>query len=330
MISTEVSESIQSEVNKTFAEDIRKGLTANEKYLPSKYLYNKRGDEIFQEIMAMPEYYLTRAEYEILATHKAALLEKFSEGSAKFQLIEFGAGDGMKTKVLLQYFLDQQAGFRYVPIDISNNILEELTEDLRQNMPVLEVQPICDDYFKAIDKLNTSQDERKVVLFLGANIGNFDPDETQVFLKEIANHLSTGNRLMIGFDLRKDPRKILNAYYDGSGITASFKFNLLQRINDELGADFNLENFQYSPIYDPMEGAIKSYLVSKVAQTVYLQALDTTVHFDAWEAIYMERSQKFTLKEIAQLAEAAGFKVVQNFFDNHHYFTDSLWEVTRS
>ncbi len=324
---TEVIESTRA-VNRTFAEDIRKGLTADKKYLPSKYLYNKRGDEIFQEIMAMPEYYLTRAEHEIFTTHQSALLEKFSEGSEKFQLIEFGAGDGMKTKVLLQHFIDQQADFSYIPIDISGNILEKLTSDLQQQMPSLAVQPICDDYFKAIGKLDTSQHEHRVVLFLGANIGNFNPDESRTFLGEIASHLNPGDRLMIGFDLRKDPRKILNAYFDHAGVTASFKFNLLQRINEELGADFNPANFLYSPIYEPMKGTIKSYLVSTVAQTVHLQALDLAVGLDAWEAIYMERSQKFTLKEIASLAEQTGFKLVENFFDSHQYFTDSLWEVT--
>lgn len=326
---TAVSDTTRSIVNKEFAEDVRQGLTAAQKYLPSKYLYNKRGDEIFQEIMAMPEYYLTRAEYEIFATHKAALLEKFSEQSEKFQLIEFGAGDGTKTKVLLKYFLAQRANFRYVPIDISGNILDALTDDLQLHMPELVVQPIRDDYFKAIDQLDTSRHERKVVLFLGANIGNFDPHECRTFLQEIAQHLHPGDRLMIGFDLRKDPRRILAAYYDKAGITASFKFNLLQRINDDLQANFDLAKFQYAPIYDPMEGAIKSYLVSTEAQKVHLAVANISVSFDAWEAIYMERSQKFTLREIEQLAAETGFKVVHNFFDSNRYFTDAVWEVTR-
>lgn len=317
------------ETNKGFATDVLKGLTAKKKYLSSKYLYNKRGDEIFQEIMAMPEYYLTRAEYEIFSTCKAEILNKFSEDGRRFQLIEFGAGDGMKTKVLLRHFEAQHADFSYIPIDISSNILEKMTSDLKANLPDLKIEGICDDYFKAIEQLNQSGSRgvRKVVLFLGANIGNFDQEENLAFLQKVADHLSAGDRLMIGFDLKKNPSMILDAYFDKRGITRAFKLNLLERINEELGADFNLQSFQYFPIYDPMEGSIRSYLVSQKEQDVYIKALDTVIHFDAWEAIYMERSQKFSLKDIEHLAEATGFRVIHNFFDCKHYFTDSLWEL---
>lgn len=316
-------------IDQEFAADVLKGLTAQQKYLPSKYLYNKRGDEIFQEIMAMPEYYLTRSEYEIFSSCKEEMLERFNRGSEQFQLIEFGAGDGMKTKVLLQHFVSQNADFNYIPIDISANILEKLTSDLKETLPALQVKGICDDYFQAIEHLNRSQQHqaRKVVLFLGANIGNFNREECKNFLREIADHLSPGDRLMIGFDLKKDPEMILDAYFDKKGVTKAFKLNLLDRINTELGADFDIASFQYFPIYDPMEGAIRSYLVSRADQDVHIRALDKTVHFDAWEAVYMERSQKFSLQHIEELAHTAGFKVVHNFFDSKHYFTDSLWEL---
>lgn len=317
------------DINYAFASDVRKGLSAKEKYLPSKYLYNKKGDEIFQEIMAMPEYYLTRSEYEIFSTCQAEILERFSDKGSRFQLIEFGAGDGMKTKVLLQHFISQRAHFSYVPIDISANILEALTADLKENLPDLPVQAICDDYFSAIEQLNQSESrgERKVALFLGANIGNFDHNESVAFLRKMADRLSPGDQLMIGFDLKKNPAMILDAYFDKSGITRAFKLNLLERINEELGGDFNLQSFQYFPVYDPMEGSILSYLVSQKEQDVYIKALDASFHFDAWEAIYMERSQKFSLQDIKLLADVAGFQVVQNFFDAKRYFTDSLWEL---
>lgn len=316
-------------IHQAFASDVQKGLSAREKFLPSKYLYNKKGDEIFQAIMAMPEYYLTRAEYEIFATCQHEILERFSDKGSRFQLIEFGAGDGMKTKVLLQHFVSQRASFSYVPIDISANILDTLTADLKENLPDLPVQAICDDYFSAIEQLNQSEhnSERKVVLFLGANIGNFDHDECVAFLKKIADHLSPGDQLMIGFDLKKDPVMILDAYFDKAGITRAFKLNLLERINEELGGNFDPRSFQYFPVYDPMQGSILSYLVSRKSQDVYVKALDTSFHLDAWEAIYMERSQKFSLQDIAHLANMAGFVVVQNFFDSNRYFTDSLWQL---
>jgi dimethylhistidine N-methyltransferase len=316
-------------IDQTFAADVYEGLTADAKFLPSKYLYDQRGDAIFQEIMAMDAYYPTRAEHEIFRTHKKDLLNYFGEGGKRFQLIEFGAGDGTKTKVLLRYFWEQSSGLTYVPIDISPNIIRELTKDLKEDLPGLKVQGICDDYFRAFDQLAEAKDEgvRKVVLFLGANIGNFDTTESIAFLKKIAQQLSSKDQLMIGFDLKKDPQRILNAYFDTGGVTKSFKLNLLRRINRELGGNFDVDTFQYFPIYHPAEGSILSYLVSTEDQEVTIDALDQTVHFDAWETIYMERSQKYSERDIAQLAEKTGFRVVRNFFDSECLFTDSLWAL---
>lgn len=323
------TDTLAEQVDRAFAADVYEGLTASDKFLPSKYLYDQRGDAIFQEIMAMGAYYPTRSEHQIFRTHKEELLNYFGEGGKKFQLIEFGAGDGTKTKVLLQYFWEQSSGLTYVPIDISANIIRELTDDLKESLPGLKVRGICDDYFRAFDQLAGSEDTgvRKVVLFLGANIGNFDAIESTAFLKKIAQQLSPDDRLMIGFDLKKDPQRILNAYFDKGGVTKSFKLNLLQRINRELGGNFDVGAFQYFPIYHPAEGSILSYLVSTVAQEVYLEALNQPVHFDAWETIYMERSQKYSERDIKQLAEKTGFRVIRNFFDSERLFTDSLWAL---
>ena len=316
-------------VDRVFAADVYEGLTASQKFLPSKYLYDQRGDAIFQEIMAMEAYYPTRSEHEIFSIHKEEMLHYFMEEEKTFQLIEFGAGDGTKTKVLLRYFWEQSSGLTYVPIDISANIIRELTHDLQETLPGLKVQGICNDYFKAFDELAATEapQVRKVVLFLGANIGNFDQAESVEFLRRIAHHLSPDDRLMIGFDLKKDPLRILNAYFDEGDITKSFKLNLLRRINNELGANFNLDAFQYFPIYHPAEGSILSYLVSTVEQDVHLAAINHTVHFDAWETIFMERSQKYSEKDIQQLAERTGFEVIRNFYDSEHLFTDSLWAL---
>ena len=323
------SATLAEEVNRAFAADVYEGLTASQKFLPSKYLYDKRGDAIFQDIMAMEAYYPTRSEHEIFEIHKQEMLQFFGAGDKKFQLIEFGAGDGTKTKVLLRYFWEQSCGLIYVPIDISANIIRELTDDLKETLPGLKVQGICNDYFKAFDELQATEDAqmRKVILFLGANIGNFDQSESIAFLQRIACHLAPGDLLMTGFDLKKDPQRILNAYFDDEGITKSFKLNLLLRINNELGANFTRDAFQYFPIYHPAEGSILSYLVSTKEQEVHIAAIDHTVHFDAWETIYMERSQKYSEKDIQHLAKRTGFEVVRNFYDKEHLFTDSLWTL---
>lgn len=313
-----------------FAKDVKQGLTAQEKYLPSKYLYNKKGDQIFQQIMAMEEYYPTRCEYEIFDHNKAEMLQRFQGSAERFDLIEFGAGDGMKTKVLLKHFWEEKANFSYIPIDISANIVNHLTEDLAENMPGLEVEGICDDYFRAFQHLNEEEAHsniRKVVLFLGANIGNFTHEQSVAFLKKTASYLNPGDRLLIGFDLKKEPQRILDAYFDKHDITKSFKINLLDRINEELGGNFDTDSFEYFPFYDPMQGTVKSHLVSRKEQDVYVAGINTTIHFDAWEAIYMEKSQKYSLRDIEAMAEASGFRVMHNFFDSEHLFTDSLWTL---
>lgn len=315
-------------LNETFATDVIEGLTSTPKFLSSKYFYDEKGDAIFQQIMEMPSYYLTRSEYQIFDTHKEALLQLFGANRAPFRLIEFGAGDGLKTKVLLKHFLDQQACFRYLPIDISENVLSLLTHDLEANFPALEVEPLANDYFKALDILN-QQDctERKVIFFLGSNIGNFSHKQAISFLQQMRVHLQPQDLLLIGFDLKKDPAIILEAYNDKEGITKSFNINLLDRMNSELGGNFDTSKFIHNPTYNPLTGATRSYLVSTENQEVTFDKLDTSFYFEAWEAIDMEISQKYSLSTINHLAEQAGFKVASNFFDKNRYFVDSVWSV---
>lgn len=315
-------------LNNTFATDVIDGLSAKPKFLSSKYFYDEKGDAIFQQIMDMPSYYLTRSEYQIFDTHKDSLLQLFGANQTPFHLIEFGAGDGLKTKVLLQHFLNKEASFRYLPIDISENVLGLLMNDLAVNFPTLEVEPLANDYFKALDILNKQEHtERKVVLFLGSNIGNFMHDQAIDFLRQMREHLNPNDLLLVGFDLKKDPAIILDAYNDKEGVTASFNLNLLDRINAEFDGDFDTSKFMHSPTYNPLTGATKSYLVSTHDQIVTLDKLGKSFHFEAWEAIDMEISQKYSLSTIEHLAEEAGFEVTSNFFDKDKNFVDSVWTV---
>ncbi|MEN7550920.1 L-histidine N(alpha)-methyltransferase [Rapidithrix thailandica] len=308
-----------------FAEDILKGLTSQPKYLDSKYFYNKQGDQLFQKIMQLPAYYLTDSEFEIFSFQKDKILQYFQSGTEQFNLIEFGAGDGFKTKVLLSYFLEQKSSFHYSPIDISQNALDNLTSDLLKQFPELRITGIRNDYFHALEKLNQHQQERNVILFLGSNIGNFKKDGASDFLKALRKYLKEGDILLIGFDLKKNPDTILQAYNDSSGVTKAFNLNLLQRINDELDANFDLTTFKHYPTYNPDTGETRSYLISTQKQNIEL--LDTTIEFEAWEPIYMELSKKFDQAEIYDLAQQSGFQVIENLFDCKHYFTDSLWQA---
>lgn len=314
-------------INDVFAKDVLQGLSSTPKFLSSRYFYDEIGDDLFQQIMKMPEYYLTRSEFEIFENKKDEILSVFSNDGRPFQLVEFGAGDGTKTKVLLEHFLEKKASFTYLPIDISENVLRQLTKDLENNLPELSVEPQQGEYFEALGGLSNGGRTRKVILFLGSNIGNFKPTEARKFLRKMASNLHVGDLLFIGLDLKKKPSLILDAYNDKGGITKAFNVNLLNRINKELGGNFETSDFEHFPTYNPQTGEMKSFLVSNKRQEVTIEALNKTIHFDAWESIYMEVSQKYSLQEINAMASEAGFKPVENLFDSNHYYVDCIWEV---
>lgn len=307
-----------------FAEDVRRGMSSTPKYLLSKYFYDAAGDRLFQKIMEAPEYYLTRAEDEILRSHAAQLADFL--GKTPFDLIELGAGDGLKTRILLEHFLQQNLQFRYLPVDISPNILSHLVQTLNQFWPGLAVMPLEGEYFAALHKMPISK-HRKLVLFLGSTIGNMSLDDAQHFLQQLRQELAPGDLVLVGFDLKKDPATILAAYNDSAGVTRDFNHNHLLRINRELGGNFDPTTFLHWPVYNPINGYTKSYLLSTIAQSVYIEALDLRVEFTAWEPIDMELSKKFDFLEIGTLAKAAQLKLLTYFQDQKQYFTDALFMV---
>jgi len=318
---------METTVLTTFAKDIIEGLSGKVKTLPSKYFYDEQGDKIFQAIMDMPEYYLTECEFEIFSEQKDSIHRAFSAGNEPFDLIELGAGDGLKTKILLRYLLDQQVDFVYYPVDISNHILDELVLDLKAEMPELKVSPINQEYFEALNTLRNMNDRKNIVLFLGSNIGNFHKFEATQFLSKLSASCRKNDMLFIGIDQKKDPRIIQQAYDDPHNITASFNLNLLMRINRELGADFNIDQFKHYANYNPENGEVNSYIFSKSNQVVKIRTLNCEISFAENEYIHTEISKKYNIQEIKHLADNSGFKVLKNFTDNKNYFVDSLWEI---
>ncbi len=310
-------------MDSAFAKDILEGLHGKPKSLPSKYFYDEAGDRLFQQIMTLPEYYPTRCETEILDMHKESLRQALQ--GRPFDLLEFGAGDGSKTLILLQHFLEAGADFRFQPVDISANALEQLTTRLRVLMPALEVIPVQLDYFSALETAMPDSGRFRLALFLGSNIGNYAMPKAVRLLKHIAGQLHSGDLLLTGFDLKKDPAVILAAYDDAAGVTRAFNLNLLQRINRELGANFDLEAFRHWPVYNPITGACESHLVSIREQVVRFPACDEQVAFEAWEAIHMELSMKFDLETIESLAGESGFDMIRHYLDSRRWFADSLW-----
>jgi L-histidine Nalpha-methyltransferase len=315
---------ITAEITTLFAKDTLKGLTAENKFLLPKYFYDKTGSEIFRKIMHMPEYYLTDCEYEIFNLQSEEICRRLKQISQPFELIELGAGDGLKSKLLLRSLLEDKIRFNYIPVDISTHALEVFRKELTQDFPGLIVNGYSGDYFTAMKNFNGHAHGR-VVLFLGSNIGNFMEDEMNRFMMLLKNMTTKGDRALIGFDLKKSPETIIKAYDDPHGHTRDFNLNHLHRINTELDANFNVDRFRHHTCYEPGTGAMKSFLISLTPQKVTLGALDTVIDFDKWEPIFMEQSLKFSLQDIDKLASRYGFSIEHNFTDSKGYFTDSIW-----
>lgn len=312
-------------MEKTFAEEVAEGLSDSPKYLSSKYHYDDEGSRIFQEIMAMPEYYLTDCEMDIMKNQAVKIYEAtgFKE---HFNIIELGAGDGLKTKELLRNLLAINADFTYVPIDISEEAINLLVDSLRtSSLPELKMNPQVGDYFEVMDKVEAEEDCPNLVLFLGSNIGNFRPEWALDLLQHMNEHMRSGDKLMVGFDLMKNPNLIRNAYFDSQGITARFNLNVLARINRELGGGFDLDKFEFYSFYNPENGDVRSYLVSLEEQEIAITDTGRSFHFNRDEAIWMELSKKYSLSGIEQMGKDAGFKFEQHFLDSRKYFSDSLY-----
>lgn len=314
--------------NPQFADEVRQGLSKSPKTLSSKWFYDARGDTLFRNIMAMPEYYLTDCEAEIFKRAGPTLLKALDH--QPFELVELGAGDGAKTQYLIEQFIKAEVLFTYRPIDISANAIEILGELINRRWPRLPFSPVRGDYFDALSRLGKHITGRpRLVLFPGGNIGNFIPAEARAFLRRLHDFMRQGDLLLTGFDLKKDPDVILAAYNDPAGHTAAFNLNLLTRINRELGADFDLSNWRHWESYDPLTGAARSYLVAREAAEITIADLDETFSFAPAEPIAVEISQKYSRNEIESLAKSAGFTFLQNLEDSRGWFADSLWRVDK-
>lgn len=306
-----------------FRDEVLQGLNSRPKRLQSKYFYDKEGDMLFQQIMACPEYYLTRCEREIFQHKSAELAHVMTSVKGGFDLIELGAGDATKSQYLLEHLAKQKIDFTYMPIDISGHILSVLESRLKTEIKNLDITCLEGEYFEMLKKAAELSPRRKVVMLLGANIGNMDTCEAEMFGRNLRAYLNPGDLVLVGFDLKKHPSVILDAYNDRAGITGKFNLNLLRRINRELNANFNLNQFQHYQTYDPANGACKSYLVSRQDQAISIGR--ETVLFARNETIFMEISQKYTLEETGELAKKSGFLPVQYFLDSKGWFMDAFW-----
>ncbi|MFT7350322.1 MAG: L-histidine N-alpha-methyltransferase [Flavobacterium sp.] len=307
-------------MNTTFLNDVILGLSKTPKELSSKYFYDDKGDKIFQEIMQLEEYYLPKCEMEILLNQTENIANSLV--FEQIDVIGLGSGDGSKTKHFLKKIIDLGKKAVYYPLDISEDVLKTNKKNVTEFIPDLEVYPIAGDYFETLDKL--VHDNPKIILFLGSTIGNYDHESAVVFMKQIYKMMNEKDVLMVSFDLKKNPHKVLAAYNDKNGITKRFNINLLERINRELKADFDLENFDHYPNYDPISGTCFSYIFSKKNQNVTINGKQFS--FNNNELIHTEISQKYSLENIEEFQEIIGFNSVEHFLDSGENYSISLFK----
>jgi len=309
-----------------FKKEVNEGLTESLKTLPSKFFYDKKGDALFVEIMHLPEYYVTRSEHEIFKDKSASIIKALQlNQDTYFELIELGAGDGMKTKELLKELSRENYKFDYIPVDISQNALENLKKDLNQQMPHIAVKTKQGDYFEVLESLKENQ-HPKVILFLGSNIGNMPDEVAQDFIANLSENLNFGDKFFLGVDLIKPAAIVLPAYNDSKGVTASFNLNLLERINRELDADFEIENFKHQPEYDEKEGIATSFLVSTKEQDVFIKKLNKIFHFGKGERILTEISRKYNDKILDKILKKTAFVIKDRITDRKKYFANYVLE----
>jgi len=303
------------------AEDVRRGLTSRPKRFLPKYFYDQLGSQLFDAICLLPEYYLTRAENEILERGADEIVSSFD---GDITLLEMGSGSASKTRLIIEALLRKQPTLSFIPVDISASALDSSSRILLQSYPQLSIEAYAADYFAGLAELKKKPRGRTLALFLGSNISNFDVDEAVKFLRALRDVLQHGDALLLGADLKKDSSVLEAAYNDALGVTAAFNLNVLARINRELDADFNLRAFRHLAFYNDIAGRVEIYIESLRDQTVIIRQLDLHVEFKAGEQIHTENSYKYDLSDITRLAEKTGFKRSRTWEDEKQQFSDNL------
>jgi dimethylhistidine N-methyltransferase len=321
------------------------------KRLPAWLFYDEAGSRLFDEITERPEYYLTRTERGILAQHcgamvgRAAGLESASLEASnlnsfsldaigldgisldRLRIVELGAGSADKTRLLLKAAVAQQGTVIYEPVDVSLSALETAKERIELEIPGVNVMPRVEDYTQGLELDPTPAGERRLVLYIGSSIGNFEPWEAECVLARVRAGLNPGDALLLGVDLKKDEATLLAAYDDAAGVTADFNLNMLARLNRELGAEFQLDAFEHRAVWNPDQSRMEMHLESRVAHRVRIDALDEELEFEEGERIHTENSYKYLPGQAEALLAASGFEPVESWTDEQGWFGVHLGRV---
>ncbi len=305
------------------AEDVLRGLSMRPRRLPPKLFYDAAGSRLFDQITETPEYYPTRTERAILTEFAGEMVR---QAGKNLTLVELGAGSASKTQLLIKALLRSQLRGEFYPVDVSSSALQDALATLNGHFPRLRVTPVVADYTHHLPDLSSIVG-RKLVLFLGSTIGNFEPEEAEAFLRNIRRSLQPGDALLIGFDLIKDAAVLNAAYNDAAGVTAGFNKNMLVRINRELGGSFDVDAFEHVAFWNRRKSRIEMHLESIYEQTVWIQDLGRGFHFDRGERIHTENSYKFNPASIGRLLRRSGFKLEKRWTDENGWFCEALGRV---
>ena len=306
-----------------FLRDVLAGLDRPVRSIPSRWLYDARGSELFREIMSLEAYYPTRTEHEILERDAARITAPLA-GSA-CTVVDLGAGDGAKTRLLLASLCERGPRPRYAPVDLSSTALAQASLRMSSAFPGMEIAPVQADYVEGLRSLGAGRPGPLLVLFLGSNVGNLEAEEAARFLRTLRAWLRPGDHVLAGFDLLKDAGTLRAAYDDGEGVTAAFNLNLLDRINRELGGDLDARAFEHVATFDPRRPAMESWLRSRRRQRFRIGGRSFTLQ--AGERVHTEISCKYREEDIGAFARSAGFEEVGRHRDGRRWFADALWRV---
>jgi dimethylhistidine N-methyltransferase len=306
----------------SLASEVRAGITAKPKRIPCRFFYDEVGSQIFEEICELPEYYLTRAESEILRNRAEDLARHFS---LPISLVELGSGSSTKTRLLIEALLREHGSLSYIPVDISPRVLEASALQLLDDYKRLEIRAIAGEYQDGLRRIRHEPQRPKLILWLGSSIGNLDRPSAERFVSNLRGGMNLEDRLLLGIDLRKDRNVLESAYDDSRGVTARFNQNLLERINRELGGQFDPETFDFEATYDEVGGKVVSHLRSRRAQTIRIEDLGLDVAFAAGETIHTENSFKYSWAEIDALARCAGFALEEHWLDAKNRYSVNLF-----
>jgi L-histidine Nalpha-methyltransferase len=310
------SKQLQFLANDATALVAREGLSASPKWLPAKLFYDEAGSALFEQITELPEYYLTRTERAIFESYAGEMLQA---AGPSLTLVELGAGTASKTCILIEELLQRQSRVLFYPIDVSSSALQEAEKQLEQRFPQLRVNPIVADYTGGVEALNRVSG-RKLVLYIGSSIGNFEPDDSVRMLRRIRRTMRAGDGLLLGADFAKSPKILIPAYDDSQGVTAAFNKNILARLNRELDADFDLDAFRHIALWNKRCSRMEIYLESAREQRVFLPAIDLDIGFSAGERIHTENSYKYTMGMIEAILHDSGFTLEQSWRDRQKWF----------